>query len=818
MEELKGSGHKGIIEELTIDAEAKIDESNVYYKQNFCVQEGVDWMECKMNWDEESESELGVFLDRFKKKEEGVLVKIFNVQILLAILHSYCFSTRNNLSEEHANLTSSIEVLSSNFHLLLSLEIPKKMSIFALGGYRSLLGMINEILENLLSIFTLYFHTTLTNTQITVTTKAFVFTFRVPPTSVNKLGMIKQKLASQKHSPLLTQKQLSHLYSLFDPPYHLLLQVNQGFPIILQTIPVSDTFPFQDMKVVTTQHAELMAYRHQRQIYQLGYYFNNDLSKFLHQLNIFFMSANDSLNYNHRIRYVVFGASVPKYAVYPAKYLFVSSNEVKRTVNLELLRVIWNVLEDPMMRWFSQKSGYLADPYTLVDRVVGLRVDDGDEHANSVSATQSMSGNDLNDMVRGEGTKKMEHEDGSSSPNSSNSSPNGSSNNNGGLKKDAKKMKRKDNTHYNKRRRITGRFMWHPKNDTKPQSPKSYASYFYSPFFGGSADANNSPSNSTESPQKNKKAQQQQEVYRPPAIVLHIHGGGFVSQTTSSHTNYLKEWAAQTGLPILSIDYRLAPEYPFPCAHYDCWRYYQFILNHYEDLLQLHDSSEYKSGVDLEFTLKDMKKIKKHKRKQQEEKEEDFNDENNKDKDKKVRVILVGDSAGGNLIAGLTLYAIHSRTQLPESVVMVYPATLLDLSVSISRLLFSLDPLLNHATTSICIESYVGEYLKRQVEKEQGDEEKGRRNVLDNFVLNPGLAKDELLKEFPPTYFFVGALDPLLDDSFLLAQKLRNCGRPVKMKIYNHLPHGFLNLGPVLGPARPAVEDVGKALEESLLL
>jgi hypothetical protein len=46
------------------------------------------------------------------------------------------------------------------------------------------------------------------------------------------------------------------------------------------------------------------------------------------------------------------------------------------------------------------------------------------------------------------------------------------------------------------------------------------------------------------------------------ALLVHIHGGGFIAQSSSSHAIYLKEWAVD--LPdscIVSIDYKLAPEY-----------------------------------------------------------------------------------------------------------------------------------------------------------------------------------------------------------------------------------------------------------------
>ena len=48
------------------------------------------------------------------------------------------------------------------------------------------------------------------------------------------------------------------------------------------------------------------------------------------------------------------------------------------------------------------------------------------------------------------------------------------------------------------------------------------------------------------------------------AIFFHMHGGGFIAQTSKSHQSYLRQWSRNLGIPILSIDYSLAPQAPFP--------------------------------------------------------------------------------------------------------------------------------------------------------------------------------------------------------------------------------------------------------------
>lgn len=67
----------------------------------------------------------------------------------------------------------------------------------------------------------------------------------------------------------------------------------------------------------------------------------------------------------------------------------------------------------------------------------------------------------------------------------------------------------------------------------------------------------------------------------PPSewFVLHLHGGGFISQTSESHQVYLKSWTLWTDTPILSVDYSLAPEAPYPRAVEEVLQAYVWALN-----------------------------------------------------------------------------------------------------------------------------------------------------------------------------------------------------------------------------------------------
>lgn len=78
-------------------------------------------------------------------------------------------------------------------------------------------------------------------------------------------------------------------------------------------------------------------------------------------------------------------------------------------------------------------------------------------------------------------------------------------------------------------------------------------------------------------------------IYRPgdqkalPAVV-YFHGGGFFKGSLESHDRPLRQLANLSGAVIISVDYRLAPEYPFPHGLNDCIDTTEWIINHAEEL------------------------------------------------------------------------------------------------------------------------------------------------------------------------------------------------------------------------------------------
>jgi monoterpene epsilon-lactone hydrolase len=63
-------------------------------------------------------------------------------------------------------------------------------------------------------------------------------------------------------------------------------------------------------------------------------------------------------------------------------------------------------------------------------------------------------------------------------------------------------------------------------------------------------------------------------------VVLYLHGGGYCLGSTESHHAYLTYFSHITETPVLAINYRLAPEHPFPAALEDSITAYQWLLEH----------------------------------------------------------------------------------------------------------------------------------------------------------------------------------------------------------------------------------------------
>ncbi|KAK2742797.1 hypothetical protein FQN57_005088 [Myotisia sp. PD_48] len=311
-------------------------------------------------------------------------------------------------------------------------------------------------------------------------------------------------------------------------------------------------------------------------------------------------------------------------------------------------------------------------------------------------------------------------------------------------------------------------------------------------------------------------------------IVLDIPGGGFVAMNPRTSDDKLLAWAGKTGVPILSLDYKKAPEYPYPYALNECYDVYHTIIKTQGRCMGL-------SGKTC------------------------------------PTIIVTGDSAGGNLAAGLTLMILQSGSTdsrkwrgedslpVPAGLVLIYPS--LDMNVGSwmtdeqmslirdrgmrktnrnvlrrkSEDYHKLTPLTPHPSdddltsdqtvkqqhpsdeptgrsasngtaiknrpghenlesqvvaltdtqprqirTRLAVSSMISYFNDRVITPEMMRAliilyigPYNRPDFSTDFLLSPLLAPENLLARFPKTYFLTGERDPMVDDTVIFAGRIR---------------------------------------------
>jgi acetyl esterase/lipase len=226
-------------------------------------------------------------------------------------------------------------------------------------------------------------------------------------------------------------------------------------------------------------------------------------------------------------------------------------------------------------------------------------------------------------------------------------------------------------------------------------------------------------------------------VLRPAMIVF--HGGGFVVGAGTDDADYAKSIISTTGMTIIAVSYRLAPEYPYPTPVEDC----ASAILHISDYAQ-----EY--GID------------------------------------KTRLFISGFSAGGNLaMASLHLlnnarqlgYTLPSPAPLIRGLILFYP--LLDYTISRNAKRATCEKpelTLPPSLTNLFDDSYL-----RDVNEED----------LSSPLLSPGIAPDELLGKLPPIHLVSCEHDMLRSEGQRLVQRLKDMGMEVEERVVMGERHGW---------------------------
>lgn len=228
-----------------------------------------------------------------------------------------------------------------------------------------------------------------------------------------------------------------------------------------------------------------------------------------------------------------------------------------------------------------------------------------------------------------------------------------------------------------------------------------------------------------------------------PAI-LHMHGGGMISGSVPifSRPN-VSQLVAAGGVQIFSVEYRLAPEHPFPTPPEDCYAALQWIGKHH-----------------TEFNI-------------------DVN-----------RIAVMGESAGGGLAAAVALLARDRKSpvQLAKQI-LIYP--MLDDRTNVE----DGDPLLQFLTwgtkmNDIAWKAYAGEKLR-----------------TDGMSEYAAPARVKSVANLPSTYIDTGNLDLFCVENITYAARLSQARVDVELHVYPGVPHAFEMMGPTTQTTKQAIQN-----------
>jgi acetyl esterase len=232
----------------------------------------------------------------------------------------------------------------------------------------------------------------------------------------------------------------------------------------------------------------------------------------------------------------------------------------------------------------------------------------------------------------------------------------------------------------------------------------------------------------------------------PRPALIYFHGGGWVLCNLDTHDVMCRAIANRAQAVVVSVDYRLAPEHKFPAAVEDCYAAAQWVAGNASTL-----------GADP------------------------------------ARLVVGGDSAGGNLAAVVT---IRSRDEAgPEFAgqVLVYPVADLSNFETESYREFAED----HSLTRALMEWFRAHYLSTPEEARHP-------------YASPLLASD--LSRLPPALVITAECDPLRDEGEAYAARLREAGVAVTLTRYAGMIHPFFSWTGLVPQAMDAIGQVAGAV------
>ena len=216
-------------------------------------------------------------------------------------------------------------------------------------------------------------------------------------------------------------------------------------------------------------------------------------------------------------------------------------------------------------------------------------------------------------------------------------------------------------------------------------------------------------------------------------VMLYLHGGGYIFGSYKAYRSFVSKLCKKLHVNAYCINYRLAPENPFPAGLNDAFFTYKWLLE-----------------------------------------EKSIPPEN---------IIIMGDSAGAGLALALLVRIKSHKLPQPNATICLSPFT--DLTLKSETMITKLNDevFFNIKNIKSSVEAYLG------------------NESPENPEVSPLFAN---FKGFPPTFIQVGSREVLLDDSLVLARKMREQEVSVTLDVQEGMFHAFLFFAqiPFIGNAR----------------
>lgn len=225
-------------------------------------------------------------------------------------------------------------------------------------------------------------------------------------------------------------------------------------------------------------------------------------------------------------------------------------------------------------------------------------------------------------------------------------------------------------------------------------------------------------------------------------VIMYIHGGGFTAGSIKYARGYAAVLAAECGMKAFCVEYRLAPESPYPAALNDVYDAYMALL---------------RGGTPGK------------------------------------RIILAGESAGGGLIYSLCLRLREEGIELPAGIIAISPWCDLTLSGESYTNNREADPSLTHERLVFFANCYVGGYSDDLNPKPRRASKKKMEAALEEKKRDPLVSPVFAdLTGMPPSLIFAGGDEMLLSDAVTMHEKLQAAGSHSSLVVREEMWHAYV--------------------------